>query len=135
MKNKEKQLEKWTFGYNESQYKKFNFYGILYLVLFACLYCCIYCMRQNVTLGGQYIMKGLGWSKAEIGILTSTLFWTYGFGHLVNGRLSERVGPPKFIILAVLLSFIANIGMGLVGLIPSIPDLFGVMNGLFMTCN
>ena len=132
MKRKEeKQLERWTFGYTKEQYKRFNFHGILFLILFSCLYCCIYCMRQNVTYGGQYIIQELGWSKAEIGILTSTLFWTYGFGHLINGRLSERVGPPKFIIMAVLLSFTANMCMGAVGLIPNIPDLFGI-NGLLL---
>lgn len=131
MKKQEKNIEKWTFGYTEKEYRKFNFNGILFLVLFAFLYCCLYCMRQNITYGGQYIAEGLGWTKADIGILTSTLFWTYGIGHLINGRLSERVGPPKFIVLAVVLSAVANISMGLVGFIPDIPDIFGI-SGLLL---
>ena len=105
--------EKWTYGYTPEQKKKFDTRGLIYLVMFSLLYCCIYCMRQNFTYGGQYIMEGLNLTKGEIGILTSTLFWTYGIGHLINGRLSERVGPPKFIILAVVLSFICNMFMGL----------------------
>lgn len=126
-----KKAEKWTFGYTADEYKRFTFNGVLFLVLFSFLYCCLYCMRQNITYGGQYIAEGLGWTKADVGILTSTLFWTYGIGHLINGRLSERVGPPKFIVLAVLLSATANIAMGLVGFIPSIPDVFGI-SGLLL---
>lgn len=131
MKKQEKQTEKWTFGYTSEQYKKFNFYGVLFLVLFSFLYCCLYCMRQNITYGGQYIANELGWSTGDIGILTSTLFWTYGIGHLINGRLSERVGPPKFIVMAVLLSAVANVGMGLVGFISNLPNVFGI-SGLLL---
>ena len=131
MSKQGKNDQKWTYGYTKEEYKRFNFNGILFLVLFAFLYCCLYCMRQNITYGGQYIAEGLSWSTADIGILTSTLFWTYGIGHLINGRLSERVGPPRFIILAVLLSAFANICMGLVGFIPSIPNIFGI-NGLLL---
>ena len=131
MKKQDKQTVKWTFGYTPEEYRRFRFNGVLYLVLFAVLYCCLYCMRQNITYGGQYIANELNWSKAEIGILTSTLFWTYGIGHLINGRLSEKVGPPKFIVLAVLLSFAANMLMGAVGFIPNIGDVFGI-SGLLL---
>ena len=107
-------MEKWNYGYTPEQKKKFDTRGLIYLIMFSLLYCCIYCMRQNFTYGGLYIQEGLGFDKGQIGILTSTLFWTYGIGHLVNGRLSERVGPPKFIILAVILSFACNVLMGIV---------------------
>ncbi len=50
-------------------------------------------------------------SSEDIGILSSVLFWTYGIGHLVNGRLGEIVGIRKFIILSVILSVICNIFM------------------------
>ncbi len=113
--------EKWTYGYDESQYKRFTVNALKFLLLFSFLYCCIYCMRKNLDAGALYMTaqgSSLGWGEAEIGILTSVLFWTYGIGHLINGRLSERIGPPKFIIGAVLFSFAANMGMGLVGFLP-----------------
>ena len=57
------------------------------------------------------MMEGLGWTKADIGILTGALFWTYGIGQFVNGRLSEIVGPAKFVVALVVLSVAANVLM------------------------
>ena len=54
------------------------------------------------------MMEGLGWSKSDFGILTGALFWTYGIGQFVNGRLSEIVGPAKFVIASVVLSVAAG---------------------------
>ena len=93
------------YGYTAAEYKKFKFNAWLYLLLFSLLYCAHYCSRLNIS-------NVTTFSEAELGILSSTLFWTYGIGHLVNGRLGEIVGVRTFIILSVLLSIIANIVMG-----------------------
>lgn len=130
--NQTQPSEKWTYGYTPEQKKKFDTRGLIYLVMFSLLYCCLYCMRQNFTYGGLYIQEGLGFDKAQIGILTSTLFWTYGIGHLVNGRLSERVGPPKFIICAVIFSFICNMFMGLTESLVAMAIIWG-FNGYFQS--
>jgi len=129
--NKKNSSEKWSYGYTPEQKKRFTLHAILFLVMFSVLYCTLYCMRQNITLGGQYLELpveegGLGWNKGTIGIMTSVLFWTYGIGHLINGRLSERFGPHKFIIGAIVLSFGANMLMGLTGFLPPMPDIFGI---------
>lgn len=124
--------DKNSYGYTPAEQRKFNTRGLVYLIMFSLLYCCIYCMRQNFTYGGQYIMEGLKLTKGEIGILTSTLFWTYGIGHLVNGRLSEKVGPPKFIILAVVLSFLCNMCMGLTESLVAMAIIWG-FNGYFQS--
>ena len=94
------------YGYNAAEYKKFKFNAWLYLLLFSLLYCAHYCSRLNIS-------NVTTFSEAELGILSSVLFWTYGIGHLVNGRLGEIVGIRRFIILSVLLSIIANIAMGI----------------------
>ena len=94
------------YGYNAAEYKKFKFNAWLYLLLFSLLYCAHYCSRLNIS-------NVTTFSEAELGILSSVLFWTYGIGHLVNGRLGEIVGIRRFIILSVLLSIIANIVMGI----------------------
>lgn len=96
------------YGYNKEQYKKFNTHAWLYLILFSLLYCAHYCTRLNLP-AAQLKMP---YNESEIGILTGTLFWCYGLGHLVNGRLGEIVGVRKFIILSVILSIGANILMG-----------------------
>lgn len=121
------------FGYSPEQYKKFTLGGWVYLLAFSFLYCCFYCMRLNLANSSALIMDGMGWDKSTFGILTSTLFWTYGIGHLINGRISEMVGPSKFIVLAVLLSFIANISMGFFGGSLLIMALIWGINGYFQS--
>lgn len=103
MKNEDSQL-----GYSVSDYKIFKRYAWIYLLLFSLLYCFLYCTRLNIGSATPYLVED-GWTESTIGILTGTLFWTYGIGQLVNGRLSELVGPSKFIIAAVVLSAAANI--------------------------
>ena len=113
------------YGYNEVQYKKFRFNAWLYLILFSLLYCAHYCSRLNIS-------NITSFSEAELGILSSTLFWTYGIGHLVNGRLGEIVGVRRFIILSVLLSIIANIVMGFQSSILVMAIIWG-FNGFFQS--
>lgn len=101
-KNESSQL-----GYTPAEYKKFRKYAWIYLLMFSLLYCFLYCTRLNIGSATPYLVEA-GWSESTIGILTGTLFWTYGIGQLVNGRLSELVGPSKFVIAAVVLSALAN---------------------------
>lgn len=102
MKNNDTQ-----FGYSISEYKLFKRHGWTYLLMFSLLYCFLYCTRLNISSATPYLIES-GWKESTIGILTGTLFWTYGIGQLVNGRLSELVGPYKFIVGAVVLSAAAN---------------------------
>lgn len=97
-----------TFGFSTDEYKRFKKYAWIYLLLFSLLYCFLYCTRLNIGSATPYLVED-GWEESTIGILTGTLFWTYGIGQLVNGRLSELVGPAKFIVAAVVLSAAANI--------------------------
>lgn len=94
-------------GYTPAQYKKFKKYGWIYLLMFSLLYCFLYCTRLNISSATPYLVES-GWTESTIGVLTGTLFWTYGIGQLVNGRLSELFGPTKFIVAAVVLSASAN---------------------------
>ena len=103
-----KKYDESQFGYSASEHKLFRRYAWIYLLLFSLLYCFLYCTRLNISSATPYLVED-GWTESTIGILTGTLFWTYGIGQLLNGRLSELVGPSKFIIAAVVLSAAANI--------------------------
>lgn len=96
------------FGYTDVDLKRFRIYAWRYLMLFSVLYCSLYCTRLNLSNAGAVMMQGLGWSKSDFGILTGALFWTYGIGQFVNGRLSEIVGPAKFVVASVVLSVAVN---------------------------
>lgn len=97
-----------AFGFSVDEYKKFKKYAWIYLIMFSLLYCFLYCTRLNISSATPYLVED-GWAESTIGILTGTLFWTYGIGQLVNGRLSELMGPSKFIIAAVVLSAAVNV--------------------------
>jgi len=96
-------------GYSEPEYKKYIKYAWMTLLGFSFLYLFMYNGRLNMGLALPALFKEFGWTKAEAGILTSMLFWTYAIGQLVNGRLSEIVGQKKFIFIGASLSIITNI--------------------------
>lgn len=83
---------KTTFGYTRQEYQVFKKFALRYLLLFSILYCCLYCTRNNLSSVSTVLIDDLGWSKADLGIITGVYFWTYGIGQLVNGRLCERGG-------------------------------------------
>ena len=117
------------YGYNKADYKKFISHAWRYLLLFSLLYCAHYCTRLNL---GNAQVAMTEFSTEDIGILSSVLFWTYGVGHLVNGRLGEIIGIRKFIILSVILSAVANIAMGFASSILVMAIIWG-LNGFFQS--
>ena len=121
-------MDQKRYGYTATEYKKFKRNAWLYLLLFSLLYCAHYCTRLNFS-NAKVVMDI---SKEEIGIITSSLFWCYGIGHLVNGRLGEIVGVRKFITLSVILSVITNILMGFQNSVIIMAILWG-FNGFFQS--
>ena len=120
------------FGYSPEEYKKFKIYSWRFLLGFSFLYMCIYCMRLNLAAVMPLMMEEEGWTTVDVGIITGTLFWTYGFGHLINGRLGEIFGSNRFVILAVIFSFSANILISFQSTIVIIAIIWG-FNGYFQS--
>lgn len=120
------------FGYTSEQYAVFRKYAWRYLLLFSFLYCCHYCTRLNLSNASALMLEGLNWSASDIGILTSTLFWTYGLGQLINGRLGDVVGPTRLVCAGVLLSALANIFFGLQSSLLVMAVTWG-LNGFFQS--
>ena len=120
------------FGYTKEEYSRFRNHAWRYLLLFSVLYCFLYCTRLNLSNAGAVMMEGLGWSKADFGILTGALFWAYGIGQFVNGRLSEIVGPAKFVVASVVLSVAANVLMAFQDSLVVMAIIWG-LNGYFQS--
>ena len=78
------------------------------------------------------MMQSLGWSKSDLGILTGALFWTYGIGQVLNGRLGEIVGPAKFVVASVVLSVAANVLFSFQSSLVAMAVLWG-LNGYFQS--
>ena len=105
-------MDKDLLGYTEELYKKFSRHAWVVLLAFSILYCFLYCGRQNLSFAIPVMMKEEGWTALQLGVLSSVQFWTYAFGHLVNGRLGEIVGLNKLIIVGMIASAICNLLIG-----------------------
>lgn len=97
-----------NYGYTNEQYAVFKKYATMMLFGFALTYIFFYNGRQNMSLAIPLMIEEFGVTKADMGIVTSALFWCYGFGHLFSGRLGEIVGNKRFIFWGVVISAILN---------------------------
>jgi sugar phosphate permease len=120
------------FGYSEPDYKKFMKGSTTTLLIFSVLYCFLYTGRLNISQALPEMEAQMGWNELQLGILSSILFWTYGLGHLINGRLGEIFGVKRFIVVGAVLSAIVNIILGLQDSLVAIAILWGV-NGYFQS--
>lgn len=125
-------MDERNLGYTPEQYKTYRRYAWRYLVLFSCLYMTLYCCRLNLGNAAGVMMDELGWTAKDIGVLTSVLFWSYGIGQLVNGRLSEIAGPGRFIAAAALLSPLCNLLMSLQSSLAAMAVIWA-FNGFFQS--
>ena len=114
------------FGYTQQQYKQFSRNAWTVLIAFSVLYCFLYCGRQNLSYAIPSMMADKGWTALQLGVLSSVQFWTYAFGHLVNGRLGEIVGLNKLIIIGILLSAGMNLLIGFQSSLFAIALLWGI---------
>ena len=132
--NKQERLdfEAKTLGYTREEYKKFNANAWKVLLCFSILYCFLYCGRLNLGLAIPYMVEQTSWTTADLGILSAIFFWTYGIGHLFNGRLGEVFGVNRFVIAAVLLSATANVLISFQSSLIIIAILWG-FNGYFQS--
>lgn len=109
---KYKMKEKRIYGYNDNQYELFIRNAWTVLIAFSILYCFLYCGRQNLSYAIPAMIEQEGWTALQLGILSSVQFWAYAFGHLVNGRLGEIIGPNKLIITGMIMSASMNMLIG-----------------------
>ena len=71
-------------------------------------------------------------TPTELGLIGSAFFYTYAFGKLANGFLSDHVNPRMLLAAAILLSAVCNLGMGFSTLLWISVLLWGV-NGWFQS--
>ncbi len=101
--------EKFTYGYNSEQLKKFKKYAWLMLLSFGFTYLFFYNGRQNINLVLPLMKEEFKSNLGTLGIVSSALFWCYAFGQLVSGRLGSYFGYKKLMIFGVASSAILNV--------------------------
>ena len=117
-----------SYGYTPEQYRLFRSYAWKMLISFGLTYMFFYNGRQNINLVLSTMAQELGSSTAAMGVVSSSLFWCYAFGQLVNGRLGAYFGYKGFMMLGVAGSALMNILISFQSSIPVIALLWG-LNG------
>lgn len=103
--------EKFTYGYNSEQFKKFKKYAWLMLLSFGFTYLFFYNGRQNINLVMDLMKEHFSSDLGTIGVVSSALFWCYAFGQLVSGRLGSYFGYKKLMIFGVVASAVLNVAI------------------------
>jgi sugar phosphate permease len=121
-----------SLGYAPGEYATFRKHAWIMLLMFSILYLFLYGGRFNLGLAIPLMSEQMGWTKTQLGILSSVMFWTYGFGHLFNGRLGEIFGVKRFIVAGAILSAAANVLISFQDSLLLITILWG-FNGYFQS--
>jgi MFS transporter, OPA family, sugar phosphate sensor protein UhpC len=71
-------------------------------------------------------------TPTELGVIGSALFYAYAFGKLTNGVLADHANMKRFFAFSVLISALANVGMGFSTSVALSAALWGI-NGWFQS--
>ena len=116
----------------KSNSKKFKEDAWKMLLSFGFVYLFFYNGRQNINLVMTQMAEEFGTTTTAIGVISSSLFWCYAFGQLVNGRLGAYFGYKKFMIIGIVMSTIMNILISFQSSTLVISILWG-LNGYFQS--
>lgn len=72
-----------------------------------------YFSRKSFTFAMPGLIADLGYEKAELGILASTLSITYGVSKFASGILGDRSNPRYFMAIGLILTGVLNICFGM----------------------
>ncbi len=116
----------------DAKIEKRKRYAWLVLLSFGFMYLFFYNGRQNINLVMTQMAQDLGSTTTALGVVSSSLFWCYAFGQLINGRLGAFFGYKRFMIIGVVASAILNVVISFQHSIPVIAVLWG-LNGFFQS--
>lgn len=89
-------------------------------------YAGFYLTRQNYTVAQLDFIGELGWTKEQIGVISSTYLAVYAFGQFFNGVLVDKVGSRALLTFGFLLTGAMSIGLGFSSTIPMMTLLYGI---------
>ena len=97
----------------DKQYKKLRFEAFVAATLGYSLY---YVCRTSLNVMKQPIIDSGVLDATQLGIIGACLYWTYAVGKFVNGFLGDYCNIKKFMATGLIVSAVANMMMGLLGL-------------------
>lgn len=95
-------------------------------------YASFYLCRVNLSVALPAIQEEFGWSKAQVGLVGSALFWAYACGQFINGQLGDRWRARSFVAVGLLASVALNVAFGFAASLPLMVILWAA-NGYFQS--
>ncbi len=116
----------------DSNKARFGRTAWLVLLSFGFTYLFFYNGRQNINLVMTQMASDLGSTTTALAVVSSSLFWCYAFGQLINGRLGAFFGYKRFMAVGIICSAVINVIISFQHSIPVIAVLWG-LNGFFQS--
>lgn len=76
-------------------------------------YAFFYLSRKSFTFAMPLMIQNLGFTKADLGILGSILYFSYGISKFVSGIISDRSNPRYFMAFGLMATGVWNIMFGM----------------------
>lgn len=93
--------------------KKYRYWRIRIFYTMFIGYVFYYFTRKSFTFAMPALIADLGYSKAQLGILGSMLYITYGMSKFFSGVMSDQSNPRFFMAIGLIITGIVNILFGL----------------------
>ena len=72
-------------------------------------YIVFYLCRKNISVALPAIQEALGYSKLELGLLGSSLYFSYAAGKFINGIIADNTNVKRILPTALFISAFVNI--------------------------
>ena len=93
--------------------KKYRYWRIRIFYTMFIGYVFYYFTRKSFTFAMPALVAELGYSKAQLGILGSTLYITYGLSKFFSGVMSDQSNPRFFMAIGLIITGVLNIFFGM----------------------
>lgn len=91
-------------GFRARRGLNWTFIGLLYTSFYMC--------RYNLSLANKSISTQYGFTHEQMGDIITTAFLTYGFGQIINGLITDKIGGKKAMLIGATGTIIMNILFG-----------------------
>ncbi len=110
--------------------QRYRYWRIHIMVSMYIGYAVFYLTRKNFSYAMPAIITDLGWDKADIGLMGTLFYLTYGISKFISGIVSDRSNPRYFMGVGLIATGIINILFGLSSSIVALSILW-VLNAWF----
>lgn len=93
-------------------------------------YVCFYLTRKSLTFAAPSLMREIGMTKIEYGVLGTTMYITYGIGKFASGILADKCNIKSFMAVGLIGSSLISLCFGFTSSIPLLTFLWGINGGL-----